>query len=49
MYFENLLVELYILYALNMQVKFRSNQMLFTIRFINLFFMHNLILQKLEM
>ena len=49
MYFENLLVELYILYALNTQVKFRSNRMLFTIRFLNLFFMHNLILQKLEM
>ena len=39
-YFENLTIGLQTIYALNMNVKFRVNQMLFTIRFINLFFMH---------
>ena len=42
-YFENLIVR--ILYILNIYVKFRANEILFTIR---LFFMHNLRLQKLE-
>ena len=44
--FENSTVKLHILYALNMHVKFRSNQMLFTIQLINLFFMHNFRPQK---
>ena len=39
--FENLTVEFHILYVLNMHIKFRSNRMLFTIRSINLFFIHN--------
>ena len=39
--FENLTNELYVLYVLMMHVKFRSNQMLFTIRSINLCFVHN--------
>ena len=44
MYFENLIIELYILYSLNTYV----NWMLFTIWFINLFFIHNFKLQKLK-
>ena len=40
-YFENLTIELHILYVLNKHVKFHINQILFSIRFINLFFMHN--------
>ena len=47
-YFKNLIVELYIFYVLNTYVKFYDNRMLFTIRFINLFFMYNFRLQKLE-
>ena len=47
-YFENLLARLFVLYVLNMQIKFYVNQMLFTIRSINLFLMHNFRLQKLE-
>ena len=46
--FENLTVEFHILYVLNMHIKFRSNRMLFTIRSINLFFIHNFKSQKLE-
>ena len=46
--FENLTVEFHILYVLNMHIKFRSNRMLFTIRSINLFFMYDFILPKLE-
>ena len=38
-YFENLTIELYILYVLNIHIKFYINRMLFTIRFIILFFM----------
>ena len=38
-YFENLTIELYILYVLNIHIKFYINWMLFTIRFIILFFM----------
>ena len=41
-YFENLTVGLHVYYVLNMHVKFRVNQMLFTIWSINLFFMHNI-------
>ena len=47
-YFKNLIVGLHVLYILNMYVKFHSNQTLFTIRSINLYFMHNFKLQKLE-
>ena len=45
---ENLIVELHFLYIFNTHVKFRSNRMLFTIRSINLFFIHNFKPQKLE-
>ena len=38
-YFENLTIELHILYVLNIRIKFYINRMLFTIRFIILFFM----------
>ena len=44
-YFENLIVGLHVLYVLNMHVKFHSNGTLFTIKSINLFFMHNLVLE----
>lgn len=44
--FENLSVRLYILYIFNIYIKFRVNQILFNIQFINLFFTHNFILQK---
>ena len=40
-YFKILIVKLYVLYVLNMYVKFLSNQMLFTNRSINLFFTNN--------
>ena len=43
--FENLIVELHILYVLNMHVKYHSNEILFTIKYINLFFIHNLVLE----
>ena len=36
-YFENLTIGLYVFYIFIMHVKFYVNQMLFTIRFINLF------------
>ena len=39
---------MHVLYVLNTYVKFRINRMLFTIRFINLFFMHNIRLQNFE-
>ena len=44
MYFENLIVGLHILYVFNTHI----NWMLFTICFINLFFIHNFKLQKLK-
>ena len=47
-YFENLIVELYIFCVLNIYIKFYDNRILFTIRFINLFYMYNFKLQKLE-
>ena len=47
-YFENLIVVLYGFYIFKTHVKFHVNWILFTIQFINLFFMHNFILQKLE-
>ena len=37
-YFKNHIIELYILYNLNVHVNFRSSQMLFTIQPINSFF-----------
>ena len=40
-YFENLIVELHILYTLNTHVKFCVNWILFTISSIILYFMHN--------
>ena len=46
-YFENLTVELHVLYALNTHVKFCVNWTLFTISSIILYFMHNFKLQKL--
>ena len=46
--FENLTIEFHVLYVLNMHIKFRSNRMLFTIRSINLFVIHNFKSQKLE-
>ena len=48
MNFENLTVRLHVLCALNMRVKFRSNRMLFTIRSIKLFFIHNFLSQNLK-
>ena len=46
--FENLTVEFYVPYVLNIRIKFRSNWMLFTIWSINLFFIYNFRSQKLE-
>jgi len=40
-YFENLLIRLHVFYVFNMDIKFCVNRMLFTILFINLFFIHN--------
>ena len=45
-YFENLIFRLHILYVININVKFCINQILFTIQSLNLFFIHNFILQK---
>ena len=47
-YSENLTIELHDLYVLNMHVNFHSNQMLFTIWYINSSFMHYFKLQELE-
>ena len=41
---ENLTVIFHIFFVLNIHVKFHSNRILFTIKSINLFFMHNLVL-----
>ena len=46
-YFENLIIGLHFPYALNTYVKFCDNQILFTIWFIRLYFMHNFKLQRL--
>ena len=46
-YFENLTIELHVLYAHNTHVKFCVNRILFTIWSINLYIMHNFKLQKL--
>ena len=46
-YLENLIVKWYVLHALNTQIKFYVNQILFTIWSISLYIMHNFKLQKL--
>ena len=38
-YFKNLTIGLHVLYVFNMHANFYINQMLFTIQFINLYFM----------
>ena len=48
MSFENLNVEFHVPYILNTHIKFRSNRILFIIWSINLFFIFNFRLQKLE-
>ena len=45
---KNSIVGLYILYVINTYFKFYVNRMLFTIRSLNLLFILNLKLQKLE-
>ena len=45
-YFKNLIIELHVFYVLNTHVKFFVNWMLFIIWSINLFFIHNFIIQK---
>jgi len=47
-YFENLTAELHVLYVFNMHANFYANKMLFTIQFINSYFMQYCKLQKLE-
>ena len=46
-YFENLTVELHVIYTLNTHVKFCVSWILFTIRSINLYFIYNFKIQKL--
>jgi len=46
--FENPTVKLHVLYIFHVYVKFRSNQILFTIRLMNLFFMHYFLSQEIE-
>ena len=46
--FKNQTVGLHVFYVFKIHVKFSINQILFTIQSINLFFMHNFILQKFE-
>ena len=48
LYFENLIVGLYVLYILNMYANFHINHMLFNIRSINSYFIHYFKLQKLD-
>ena len=47
-YVENPTVELHVLYVFNMHTNFHVNQMLFTIRSRNSYFMYYFKLQKLE-
>ena len=47
-YFKNLIIELHILNVLNKHINFCVNWILFFIRSINLYLMHNFRLQKLE-
>ena len=46
--FKNLTVEFHVPYVLNMHIKFCSNQILFIVWSINLFFIYNFRLQKLQ-
>ena len=39
--FENITVEFHVSYVLNMYIKFHSNNILFTMQSINLYFIHN--------
>ena len=43
-FFENLTVELYVLYVLKTYVKFHANRMLYIIQSLIFFFMYNFIL-----
>ena len=45
--FENLTVEFYVLYILNMHIKFRLNQMLFCMYLVSTVYNHSLQLQIL--
>ena len=48
-YFENIIIRLHVFfYVVNTHIKFRVSRILFIIQFINLFFIHNFRLQKLE-
>ena len=47
-YFENLIIELHILCILKIHIKFRADEIMFIILFINLFFMHNFKIQKFK-
>ena len=47
-YFKNLTVKLHVLYVLNIYIKFCVKWILFTIWFINLYFLQNFKLQKLQ-
>ena len=47
-YFKNIIIRLHILYVFNTYVEFRVNVMLFTIRIIKLFFIHNLDYKSLK-
>ena len=47
-YLKKKTVRMHILYILNTHIKFIANQILFTIRLINLFFMLNFRLQNLK-
>ena len=49
LYFENSTIGLHVLYVQNMYTNFHTNQILFTIQFINSYFMHYFKLQKLEL
>ena len=46
--FENITVELHVLYVFNMHVNFYTNKILFTIQSINSYFMQYLNYKKLE-
>ena len=47
-YFKNLTVGLHVLHNLNMHTNFHVNRMLFTIQFINSYFIYYFKLQKLK-
>ena len=46
--FENSIVRLYVLYILNVYMKFHLNRILFTIQSMNLFFINNFLSKKIE-